>query len=102
MLTDYNEALDTLAEMNKGRDPDEISSLFDPVRFIKAMADIETGKDEPEPHQFKRDQHLTPAALFKARVIAMLEDEADVDSDALRTRESVIRTCISVIREAAL
>lgn len=84
---------------------DQIHSLFDPIRFVKAMADIEHDDPEQVP-TFRRDQLLKPtfndAVLFKARVIAMLEDEADVDSDALRTRESVIRTCISIIQEAAL
>ena len=66
-----------LSSNPRGLVNDQIHSLFDHVRFIKAMADIETGKDEPEPHQFNRDQQLTPAALFKAKVLAVLDDEAN-------------------------
>lgn len=54
---------------------DDFNNLIDTGRFLRVMADIETGKDEPEPHQFKRDQHLTPAALFKAKVLALLHSD---------------------------
>lgn len=57
-------------------------------------------RDDPEQApEFKRDQGMTPVEQFRARAIAILEDEADVDSDLLRTRESVISTCIDLIRE---
>jgi len=30
---------------------DEFNNLIDTGRFLKLMADIETGKDQPEPHK---------------------------------------------------
>lgn len=54
---------------------DGYNSLFDPARFLKAMADIETGRDEPEPHQLERDHIMDRAVLFKARVLAALWNE---------------------------
>jgi len=54
---------------------DEFNNLLDTGRFLREMAKIEKGQDEPEPHQFKRDQNLTPAALFKAKVLAVLRND---------------------------
>ena len=70
---------------------DELNNLIDTGRFMKVMADIETGRDEPEPHQFKRDQQLTPAALFKAKVLAVLRDEIDGDSPSDHVVSELIR-----------
>jgi len=53
---------------------DTISNLWNPAEFVKAMADLE--HDDPaQATTFRRDQHLTPAALFKAKVLAVLNDE---------------------------
>lgn len=54
---------------------DEINSLFHTARFLKAQADMETGRDEPEPHQRNRDQVMNRADLFKVRVLAALWNE---------------------------
>ena len=53
----------------------QISNQRNPVEVLQTMADIETGKDQPEPHQFRRDQHLTPTEQLRAKVVKMLHDE---------------------------
>lgn len=69
---------------------DEFNNLIDTGRFIKIMADIE--HDDPaQAPTFKRDQHLTPAALFKAKVLAVLNDELDGDSPSDRVVSELIR-----------
>lgn len=87
---------------------DEFNNLFDTSRFLKVMADLETGKDEPEPHQFKRTaivsgidlndpairaqlhgpgpfhlvaNQVTDAALFKAKAIAICEQWEKICKD---------------------
>jgi hypothetical protein len=60
-------------------------------------AKIEWETDTAVTGTFKRDMHMTPVALFKERVLDALHDEAEVDSDSLRTRESVIWTLIRLI-----
>lgn len=54
---------------------DDFNNLIDTGRFLRVMADIETGKDEPEPHQFKRDQHLTPVEMFRERVLHLVNEQ---------------------------
>lgn len=74
---------------------DTISNLWNPAEFVKAMADLE--HDDPaQATTFRRDQHLTPAALFKAKVLAVLHDEIDGDgpfdsvlSDIIRRIEAI-------------
>ena len=53
----------------------KFNNLIDTGRFLKVMADLETGRDEPEPHQFKRDQILTPVEQLRAKVVKLLQDE---------------------------
>lgn len=77
MLTDYNEALDIIHEMTP-----------------KDHADIELDDPERVPEfkqPFKRDQHLTEAALFKAKVLAVLRDELDGDSPSDAVVSELIR-----------
>ena len=59
---------------------DELNNLIDTGRFLKVMADIETGKDQLEPHQFKRDQILTPVEQTRSAILKMLHGEIDGDS----------------------
>jgi hypothetical protein len=52
------------------------SNIWDTARFLKLSADMEHDDPEQAP-AFKRDQQLTDAALFKAKVLAVLDDEAN-------------------------
>lgn len=69
---------------------DTISNLWNPAEFVKAMADLE--HDDPaQATTFRRDQHLTPAALFKAKVLAVLRDEIDGDGPLDSALSDIIR-----------
>lgn len=77
---------------------DQIHSLFDPARFVKAMADIEHDDPEQVP-TFRRDQNLKPtftdAMLFKQKVLALLSHEmrmanVDDEDDTRDTLASII------------
>jgi len=52
------------------------SNIWDTARFLKLSADMEHDDPEQAP-AFKRDQQLTDAALFKAKVLALLNKEFD-------------------------
>ena len=50
------------------------SNIWDTARFLKLSADMEHDDPEQAP-AFKRDQQLTDAALFKAKVLAVLRSD---------------------------
>ena len=66
------------------------SNIWDTARFLKLSADMEHDDPEQAP-AFKRDQQLTDAALFKAKVLAVLNDELDGDSPSDRVVSELIR-----------
>lgn len=98
MLTDYNESQDTLSEMRKSVDADDgASNIWDTGRFLKLSADMEHDDPEQAP-AFKRDQQLTPAALFKAKVLAVLDHEANRWSSVGTARTALDRAA-GIIRD---
>lgn len=52
------------------------SNIWDTARFLKLSADMEHDDPEQAP-AFKRDQQLTDAALFKAKVMAVISRDAN-------------------------
>ena len=58
---------------------DEFNNLIDTASFLREIADMGTGKDQPEPHQFKRDQILTPVEQTRSAILKMLHGEIDGD-----------------------
>lgn len=53
---------------------DGASNIWNTGRFLKLSADMEHDDPEQAP---ERDQHLTPAALFKAKVMAVISRDAN-------------------------